>query len=125
MQDTIVAISTAVGAGAIGIVRMSGPQAVSLGASVFRPRRGAGLDESTSSLVRYGHVIDPEHGVVVDEVLALVMRGPATYTREDVVEIHCHGGPAAQRAVLRLLIHLGARPAEPGEFTRRAYLTAG
>ncbi len=122
MQDTIVAISTAVGAGAIGIVRMSGPQAVSLGASVFRPQRGGGLDEPTSSHVRYGHVIDPEHGVVVDEVLVLVMRGPATYTREDVVEVHCHGGPAAQRAVLRLLIHLGARPAEPGEFTRRAYL---
>lgn len=122
LQDTIVAISTAVGAGAIGIVRMSGTQAVPLGARVFQPQRGDSLDESTSSHVRYGHVIDPEHGVVVDEVLALVMRGPATYTREDVVEVHCHGGPAAQRAVLRLLIRLGARPAEPGEFTRRAYL---
>ena len=121
-QDTIVAVSTAVGAGAIGIVRMSGPQAVLLGAGVFRPRSGPGLEESTSSHVRYGHVIDPDDGVVVDEVLALVMRSPATYTREDIVEIHCHGGPAAQRAVLRLLVRSGARPAEPGEFTRRAYL---
>lgn len=121
-QDTIVAISTAVGAGAIGIVRLSGPEAIELGERVFRPRRGPGLKESAPSHMRYGHVIDPEHEVPVDEVLAVVMRAPATYTREDVVEIHCHGGPAAQRAVLRLLIRLGARPAEPGEFTRRAYL---
>ncbi|MHB9149038.1 MAG: tRNA uridine-5-carboxymethylaminomethyl(34) synthesis GTPase MnmE [Thermoleophilia bacterium] len=122
-QDTIVAISTAVGAGAIGIVRLSGPEAIELGERVFRPRRGPGLKESAPSHVRYGHVIDPEHEVPVDEVLAVAMRAPTTYTREDVVEIHCHGGPAAQRAVLRLLIRLGARPAEPGEFTRRAYLS--
>lgn len=120
--DTIVALSTAMGAGAIGIVRMSGPEAVALGASVFRPARGGVLGSGDGPRLRYGHVVDPETGVVVDEVLAVAMSGPATYTREDIVEIHCHGGPAAQRALLRLLIRSGARPAEPGEFTRRAFL---
>ncbi|HZK49055.1 MAG TPA: tRNA uridine-5-carboxymethylaminomethyl(34) synthesis GTPase MnmE [Thermoleophilia bacterium] len=120
--DTIVAVSTAAGAGAIGIVRMSGPRAVELGDGVFRPAHGGTLGASAAGRVRYGHVIDPERGVVVDEVLAVAMRAPSTYTREDVVEIHCHGGPAAQRAVLQLLMHSGARAAEPGEFTQRAYL---
>jgi tRNA modification GTPase len=117
-----VAVSTATGAGAIGIVRMSGPAAVSIAQSVFRPGRGAtvGLEETHRLL--YGHVFDPRDGVDVDEVLLAVMRAPHSYTREDVVEIHCHGGVAAQRAVLRLLMHLGARLAEPGEFTKRAFL---
>jgi len=72
--------------------------------------------------MRYGHVVDPRTNRVVDEALALVMSAPATYTREDVVEVHCHGGAAAQRAVLRVMVGLGARPAEPGEFTKRAFL---
>lgn len=121
-SDTIVAVSTPMGVGAIGIVRMSGPSAVDLGARVFRPARGGSLAATDGGMLRYGHVLDPESGVAVDEVLAVAMRGPATYTREDVVEIHCHGGPAAQRAVLQVLIRSGARPAEPGEFTRRAFL---
>jgi tRNA modification GTPase len=120
--ETIVAISTAVGIGAIGIVRLSGALAVSLGDAVVRPAAGGSLGGTEPGRLRYGHVVDPETGVIVDEVLAVIMRSPATYTREDIVEIHCHGGPAAQRAVLRLLIRLGARPAEPGEFTRRAFL---
>ncbi|MCL5942408.1 MAG: tRNA uridine-5-carboxymethylaminomethyl(34) synthesis GTPase MnmE [Actinobacteria bacterium] len=121
--DTIVALSTASGAGAIGIVRLSGPQAVPLGSLVFRPARGTGtFGAGESHRLRYGHVVDPSSGITVDEVLAVAMRAPATYTREDVVEIHCHGGPAAQRAVLRLLVRLGARPAEAGEFTKRAFL---
>ena len=75
-----------------------------------------------SYILHYGHVVDPRTSEVVDEALLAVMRKPRSYTREDVAEIHCHGGTAAQRAVLRLLVSLGARPAEPGEFTRRAFL---
>lgn len=120
--DTIVALSTAVGTGAIGIVRLSGSMAVPIAAQAFRAARPPDLGEGPSHVVRYGHVVDPATGRTVDEVLAIVMRAPATYTREDVVEVHCHGGPAAQRAVLRVLVALGARPAEPGEFTKRAFL---
>ena len=83
---------------------------------------GAALGPDETHRLLYGHVVDPRDGQDVDEVLLAVMRGPHSYTREDVVEVHCHGGVAAQRAVLRLLVHLGARPAEPGEFTRRAFL---
>jgi tRNA modification GTPase len=125
--DTIVAVSTASGAGAIGIVRLSGPEAYELGSRIFRPISAAGTDvtaaESRAShRLRYGHAVDPQEGRVLDEVLVAFMRGPATYTREDVVEVHCHGGAAAQRAVLQALVRLGARPAEPGEFTKRAFL---
>jgi tRNA modification GTPase len=121
-EDTIVAVSTAIGAGAIGIVRMSGPAAVSIAESVFRPGSGASLRPDETHRLLYGHVFDPRASEDVDEVLLAVMRAPRSYTREDIVEIHCHGGVAAQRAVLRLLVHLGARLAEPGEFTRRAFL---
>ena len=88
----------------------------------FRPARPPDLGEGRTHVMRYGHVVDPRSGRAVDEALAVVMRAPATYTREDVAEIHCHGGPAAQRAVLRVMVGLGARPAEPGEFTKRAFL---
>jgi tRNA modification GTPase len=117
-----VALSTGTGVGAIGIVRMSGPEAVGISESVFRAGRGAALGPWETHRLLYGHVVDPRDGQDVDEVLLAVMRGPHSYTREDVVEVHCHGGVAAQRAVLRLLVHLGARPAEPGEFTKRAFL---
>ena len=136
-EDTIVAVSTAAGPGAIGIVRMSGPAAVCIAESAFRPGRRqpdlrrpepskwgytAGPDADESHRLLYGHVVDTRDGEDVDEVLLAVMRAPRSYTREDVVEVHCHGGVAAQRAVLRLFMHLGARLAEPGEFTRRAFL---
>ena len=121
-EDTIVALSTATGVGAIGIVRMSGPAAVSIAESVFRPGEGPRSKPEETHRLLYGHVVDPRDGQDVDEVLLAVMRAPHSYTREDVVEVHCHGGVAAQRAVLRLLAHLGARLAEPGEFTRRAFL---
>jgi tRNA modification GTPase len=121
-EDTIVAVSTATGAGAIGIVRMSGPAAVAIAGAVFRPGRGAAIKPDETNRLLYGHIFDPRDGEDVDEVLLAVMRGPHSYTREDIVEVHCHGGIAAQRAVLRLLVHLGARLAEPGEFTRRAFL---
>ena len=120
--DTIVAFSTASGTGAIGIVRLSGVDAVRVADQAFRPARPPDLAEGRTHVMRYGHVVDPPTGRTVDEALAVVMRAPATYTREDVVEIHCHGGPAAQRAVLRVVLALGARPAEPGEFTKRAFL---
>lgn len=122
VEDTIVAVSTAQGAGAIGIVRLSGPEALAISEAAFRPVTGQRLDSDESYTLHYGHVVDPRTCEVVDEALLAVMRKPRSYTREDVAEIHCHGGPAAQRAVLRLLVGLGARPAEPGEFTRRAFL---
>ena len=121
-QETIVALSTPAGVGAIGIVRMSGPGAAALGSVIFRPATGLELGSGEAGRLRYGHAVDPETSVVLDEVLAVLLKAPATYTREDVVEVHCHGGPAAQRGVLQTLIRLGARPAEPGEFTKRAYL---
>lgn len=120
-EDTIVAVSTALGKAAIGIVRMSGPDALTIASGCVVPAGGKELS-SESHRLTYGRVVDPSDGGAVDEVLVSVMRAPRTYTREDIVEIHCHGGPAAQRAVLRLLVRLGARIAEPGEFTRRAFL---
>jgi tRNA modification GTPase len=121
-EDTIVAISTAMGPGAIGIVRMSGPESLAIAQKAFRPARGEPLQPHESYCLLYGHVCDPADGECVDEALMAVMRAPRSYTREDVVEFHCHGGLAAQRAVLRLMVRLGARPAEPGEFTKRAFL---
>lgn len=121
-QDTICAISTPIGEAGIGIIRISGKDAMAIAEKVFRPRRKQGLDAQASHYIRYGHVVDPDTGEVVDEALVTVMRGPATYTREDVVEINCHSGPMPLRKTLGLLIKSGARQAEPGEFTKRAFL---
>ena len=120
-EDTIVAISTATGRGAIGIVRLSGPQALEIVRAVFRPAGLPRLPDDTH-VIHYGHIVDEAGGATLDEVLVGVMRAPRSYTREDVVEINCHGGPVAQRAVIRLLLERGGRMAEPGEFTRRAFL---
>ena len=122
LPETIVAVSTAVGVGAIGIVRTSGPRAVEFGRALFRRPVGAPVDSAQSHRMWYGQVVDPRSGREIDEALMVIMRAPGTYTREDVVEIQCHGGPAAQREVLRAFVRLGARLAEPGEFTRRAFL---
>lgn len=119
--DTIVAVSTAVGPGAIGIVRMSGAEAISIAACAFRAQNSRDLRGVETFSLTYGHVVDPVSGRVLDEVLIGVMRGPRSYTREDVVEFHCHGGVLAVRHVLDLLVGLGARVADPGEFTRRAF----
>jgi tRNA modification GTPase len=121
-EDTIVAIATALGAGAIGIVRLSGPEAIALAKRAFRPVRSKSIQAEETFSLLYGHVVDPMTGDAVDEALLAVMRKPRSYTREDVVELHCHGGAAAVRSVLRLMVRLGARTAEPGEFTRRAFL---
>lgn len=114
-QDTIVAISTPLGEGGIGIVRLSGSQARSIGRTVFGGRLA-------DRRLRYGHIIDPATNEVVDEVLVSFMAAPHTYTREDVVEINCHGGPAPLQRILQLALRHGARLALPGEFTLRAFL---
>ncbi|MCL5735437.1 MAG: tRNA uridine-5-carboxymethylaminomethyl(34) synthesis GTPase MnmE [Actinobacteria bacterium] len=100
---------------------MSGPDALPIASRCVRPTRHETLSPDSHRLT-YGRIVDPGSEEMLDEVLVAVMRAPQTYTREDVVEVHCHGGAAAQRAVLRLLVRLGARLAEPGEFTKRAFL---
>lgn len=119
---TIAAISTPLGAGAIGIVRMTGPQAISICDSIYRQPGGATLAEAPTHSLHYGAVHDPVNGDLVDEVLVGVMRAPGSYTREDVVEVNCHGGPVAQQKLLSLFLEQGAKLASPGEFTRRAFL---
>ncbi len=114
------AISTSLGTGAIGIVRMTGPDSIAICEKLFRG--GASLPDAESHSLHYGHITDPGTGEQVDEVLVAVMRGPGTYTREDIVEINCHGGPVAQQRILSLLLDHGAGLAGPGEFTRRAFL---
>ncbi|WP_165210339.1 tRNA uridine-5-carboxymethylaminomethyl(34) synthesis GTPase MnmE [Streptococcus tangpeifui] len=115
--DTIAAISTPLGEGAIGIVRLSGSQAVAIAKSVFK---GKDLEKVSSHTINYGHII--ENDKIIDEVMVSVMRAPKTFTREDVVEINTHGGVAVTNEILQLLLRSGARMAEPGEFTKRAFL---
>ncbi|HES5081125.1 TPA: tRNA uridine-5-carboxymethylaminomethyl(34) synthesis GTPase MnmE [Streptococcus pyogenes] len=117
--DTITAISTPLGEGAIGIVRLSGTDALAIAQSVFK---GKNLEQVASHTINYGHIIDPNTGTIVDEVMVSVMLAPKTFTRENVVEINTHGGIAVTNEILQLLIRQGARMAEPGEFTKRAFL---
>ncbi|MFD1418197.1 tRNA uridine-5-carboxymethylaminomethyl(34) synthesis GTPase MnmE [Companilactobacillus keshanensis] len=117
--DTIAAISTPPGEGAISIVRLSGDQAVTIAQKIFM---GKDLTRVKSHTINYGHIIDPTDGSLVDEVMVSIMLAPKTFTREDVVEINTHGGIVATNKVLQLLIGSGARMAEPGEFTKRAFL---
>ncbi len=119
-EDTIAAISTPIGEGGVGIVRLSGPEAIAVGDRVFVSPKGSRLADAPTHTIHYGHVV--VDGRRIDEVLASVMRAPRTYTREDVVEIGCHGGIVATRAVLDAVLARGARLAERGEFTKRAYL---
>ncbi len=120
LGHTIAAISTALGEGGIGLVRLSGPEAIPVAERVFRSPKGLRLSAQASHTIHYGHVVVGRR--VVDEVLVSVMRAPRTYTREDVVEIGCHGGIVATRAVLDAALGAGARLAERGEFTQRAFL---
>ncbi|HER5568444.1 TPA: tRNA uridine-5-carboxymethylaminomethyl(34) synthesis GTPase MnmE [Streptococcus pyogenes] len=117
--DTITAISTPLGEGAIGIVRLSGTDALAIAQSVFK---GKNLEQVASHTINYGHIVDPKTGTIVDEVMVSVMLAPKTFTRENVVEINTHGGIAVTNEILQLLIRQGARMAEPGEFTKRAFL---
>ena len=118
--DTIAAISTPYGESGIGIVRVSGPGAKELAAKLFRPKQSGKAFQSHH--VHYGEIVDPVEGTVIDEVLLLFMAKPRTYTREDVLEIHCHGGYLVLRRILECTLREGARLAEPGEFTKRAFL---
>ena len=116
MYDTICAISSSSGIGAISIVRITGPEAIDIVDKIF----SGTLKDKKTHTIHYGHIID--NGNVVDEVLVMLMRGPKTYTTEDTVEINCHGGISTTQKILEILINNGARLAEPGEFTKRAFL---
>ena len=147
-QDTIAAIATALSPSGIGIVRISGPEAFAVANRVFRKSKssknkgvtndagaaescndgnadrgdGSGVSNYASHTVHYGYICDPKSGRAIDEVLMLVLKAPHTYTREDTIEIDCHGGVLVTKRVLEAVLASGARLAEPGEFTRRAYL---
>ncbi len=122
LSDTIAAISTPLGESGIGIVRLSGSDSLSIAGRLFFSSTGKSIDGIDTHTINYGYIKDPESGEVVDEVLLTVMRAPRTYTREDIVEINCHGGFFPLRQVLELVLEGGARLAEPGEFTQRAFL---
>lgn len=117
--DTIAAISTPIGEGGISIVRLSGEDAIKIANKVFR---GADLTKAPTHTIHYGHIVDPKTNKVIDEVMVSVMRGPKTFTREDIVEINCHGGIVVTNDILQLLLANGARMADPGEYTKRAFM---
>lgn len=119
-QDTIAAISTPHGNGGIGIIRISGEKAFDIAAEIFVGRKK--FDEIKTHTINYGKIIDNTSGDVLDEVLVSKMKKPNTFTREDVVEINCHGGTVVLKNILELILKKGARLAEPGEFTKRAFL---
>ena len=123
-QDTIAAISTPLGEGGIGVVRLSGRDAIAIADKIFESKKRKGVHEQKSFTAQYGHVIEKGlDGVrVIDEVLLLLMRGPKSYTCEDVVEISAHGGSAVLQEILQLALNAGARLAGKGEFTKRAFL---
>ncbi len=121
-NSTIAAISTPLGEAGIGIVRLSGPKAFSIARKVFRSKSKRKLRDFSTHTLHYGQIIDPESKKRIDEVLLSLMSAPRTYTREDVVEINCHGGIVPLREVLELVLREGAHLAQPGEFTRRAFL---
>lgn len=121
MKDTIAAVATAMTASGIGIIRISGPESRSITGKIYRSKGGKKkIEEVSSHTINYGFIWDGEE--LIDEVLVMVMDGPRSYTGEDTVEIDCHGGVLAMRRVLETVIKYGARPAEPGEFTKRAFL---
>ena len=117
--DTIAAISTPLGEGAIGIVRLSGTDSFKIAQKIFK---GKDLNSVASHTLNYGHIVDPDKDEILDEVMIGAMRSPKTFTREDIIEINTHGGIAVTNEILQLVIREGARLAEPGEFTKRAFL---
>ena len=116
MEGTICAISTSIGIGAISIVRVTGPEAINIVDSIF----DQDLKNASSHTIHYGHIKYKEEKI--DEVLVMLMRGPKTYTTEDTIEINCHGGISTTKKIMEVLLANGCRLAEPGEFTKRAYL---
>lgn len=117
--DTIAAISTPIGEGGISIVRLSGSDAIKIADKVFK---GCDLKKAGTHTIHYGHIIDPDQHKTIDEVMVSVLRAPKTFTKEDIVEINCHGGIVVTNDILQLLLRHGARMAEPGEFTKRAFV---
>ena len=117
--DTIAAISTPLGEGAIGIVRLSGTDSFAIAQKIFK---GKDLASVASHTLNYGHIVDPDKNEILDEVMVGAMRSPKTFTRENIIEINTHGGIAVTNEILQLVIREGARLAEPGEFTKRAFL---
>ncbi len=117
MDDTIAAISTALGVGAISIIRVSGPQSIEIVNKIFK---GKDLSKCESHTINYGHIVDNDE--IIDEVLIMLMKAPKTFTLENIIEINCHGGIATTNKILELLLNNGCRLAEPGEFTKRAFL---
>lgn len=122
MSDTIAAISTAIGEAGIGIVRMSGKNSLDIADKIFRGSKVGSLKKAKNRRLTYGHIIDSNTEEIIDEVLIVYMKKPYTYTRENMVEIYCHGGIISVKKILELLLETGARLAEPGEFTKRAFL---
>ncbi|CAM4428543.1 MULTISPECIES: tRNA uridine-5-carboxymethylaminomethyl(34) synthesis GTPase MnmE [Bacillus] len=121
-MDTIAAISTPMGEGAIAIVRLSGPEAIQIADRIYKGPKGKTLSSVESHTIHYGHIVDRPSDRVVEEVMVSVLKAPRTFTREDVIEINCHGGIVTVNQVLQLALREGARLAEPGEFTKRAFL---
>jgi len=122
MSDSIAAIATPIGEGGISIIRISGPDALSIASALFQPQAGTKVADLEPQKVVFGNITDPASGQAVDEVLLIRFRAPHSYTGEDVIEIHGHGGAYVSSKILQLVLDQGARPAEPGEFTRRAFL---
>ena len=122
MSDTIAALATPIGEGGIHIIRISGPDAPAIAQPLFQPQGGAQVADLEPQKVVYGNLTDPATGQVVDEILLIRFRAPHSYTGEDVIEIHGHGGAYVSSKILQLVLDQGARPAEAGEFTRRAFL---
>lgn len=122
LGDTIVAVSTAMGEAGIGIVRLSGIDALAITGKIFMAKDPIRFSKGKGYRLYYGNIIDPDSGLVVDEVLVSLMRTPHSFTGEDVVEINCHGGFVAQKNILALLLRYGARLADAGEFTKRAFI---
>ena len=118
--DTIAAIATPLSNSGIGIIRISGPEAFSVVERIFRKKNGKEIDWDKSHQVHYGWIVQGEE--ILDEVLVLVMKGPHSYTAEDTAEIDCHGGSLMMKRILETVLRHGARPAKPGEFTKRAFL---
>ena len=123
MDTTIAAIITPPGIGGVGIIRLSGPEALTLGKAVFQPAKPNFFARLQTNHLYYGYAINSQTKKVIDEILFVYMQGPKSFTGEDVIELHAHGGHIALQTILEELYALGARPAEPGEFSKRAFLS--
>ena len=120
--DTICAIATALGEGGISIIRVSGDKALDIVSKIFKAKSGQDIRSMKSYTMKYGHIYDMNNNELIDEVIISFMKGPKSFTAEDTVEINCHGGVVSTNKVLESVIKAGARLAEPGEFTKRAFL---